>query len=251
MTSRLGPWVVVLLLLVASVGGGGRPFGFAVLVAAAVALLHVSEALDATGPRPILAAAAVAGLGVPLWLLVDRDARLEIVPPFIAAMVLATFLLSMLVGRRSDLTRVVSATFLSGLLVAMGAGGLALLRESRAGARWTVALLLLILLPEAAAVVALRLRGMSLTAREAVRFVTAAAVGGALLAIAGRPLTPGVTAAMVAVALAAMYAAALLHRVVRAESAAADQAAGLALRPTLALLLAAPLVFLLAAAVQA
>ena len=251
MTQRLGPSLVALALLLLSVTRGGRPFAFAVLVAAAVALLHISAALDATGPRPIVAAAAVAGLGLPLRLLIDPSLRLETLPGFIAAMVLLAFVAAMIAGRRSDIARAISATFLCGLLVALGAGGLLLLREFRAGLRWTVALLLLILVPEAAAFVALRARGMSLTAREAVRFVAAAAVGGALLALAGRPLTAGVTAALVAVCLAAMYAGALMHRVVRAESAAADQAAGLALRPTVALLLAAPLVFLLASATQA
>lgn len=251
MTQKVAPSLVALALLLASVNGGGRPFAFAVLVAAAVALLHVSAALDATGPRPIVAAAAVAGLGVPLRLFVDPELRLDTVPGFVAAMVLTAFVLAMIAGRRADVSRAVSATFVVGLLVALGSGGLLLLRESRAGLRWTVALLALIVIPEAAAIVALRVRGMALTAREAVRFVAAAAVGGALLAIAGRPLTPGVTAAMVAVCLVALYAGAILQRVVRAESAAADQAAGLVLRPTVALLLAAPLVFLLATATQA
>lgn len=251
MTQRLGPSFVAVALLLLSVTRGGRPFAFAVLVAAAVALLHISAALDATGPRPIVAAAAVGALGVPLRLLVDPNLRLDTLPGFIVAMVLTAFVAAMIAGRRSDIARAISATFVCGLLVALGAGGLLLLRESRAGLRWTVALLLLILVPEAAAFVALRARGMTLTAREAVRFVAAAAVGGALLAIAGRPLTPGRTAALVAVCLAAMYAGALVHRVVRAESAAADQAAGLALRPTVALLLAAPLVFFLATATQA
>lgn len=251
MTQRAGPALIALALLLASVGGGGRPFAFAVLVGAAVALLHVSAALDATGPRPVVAAAAVAGIGLPLRLLIDSELRLDTLPGFVAGMILAAFVLPMLAGRRADISRAVSATFFVGLLVALGSGGLLLLREARAGLRWTVALLALILIPELAAYVALRVQGMALPAREAVRFVAAAAVGGALLAIAGPPLTPAVTAVMVAVALAAMYAGAIMHRVVRAESAAADQAAGLGLRPMVALLLAAPLVFLLASATQA
>lgn len=251
MMPSLAPSLVAVVLLFASVARGGRPFAFAVLVAAAVALLQFSTALDATGPRPIVVAAAVAGIGVPLRLLLDPPARLDIVPPLVAGMVLAAFVLSMISGRRADIGRALSATFVAGLLVALGGAGLVLLRDSRAGLRWTLALLLLILIPEAAAFVAARVQTMSLPAREGVRFVAAAAVGGGLLAVSGRPLTPAVTVGMVAICLAAMYAAALLHRVVRAESAASDHAAGLALRPTAALLLASPLVFLLAAAVQA
>lgn len=245
------PSVVALLLLLAGVGSGGRLFGITVLIAAVIALVALATAVDATGPRPIVAASAIAALGVPVRLVIDQRVRLDAVPPLVAAMVVGAFVLSMISGRRADVARVLSATSFCGLIVALGAAGLLLLRDARGGLRWTLGLLLLIVVPELAALVAARVRGMSLTGREAVRIVAAAAVGGALLAIAGRPLTPAVTAGMVALSLGAMYAAALLHRVIHAESAAGDQAARLGLRPTVSLLLAAPLVALLAAAVQA
>lgn len=251
MTARQGAPLAALALLVATVAGGGRGFGVAVIAAAAVALWQLSEALDATGPRPVVAAAAVAGLGAPLRVVLDRRAGLDAIPGLVAAMLLTGFLVVMIAGRRQDVARTMSGTLLAGLLVGLGAAGLLLLRASAAGARWTVGLLLLVVLPEAVAVAARRWRELSTTAAEAARLVTAGAVGGALIAAAGSPLTPAVTAGMVAVSMAALYAAALLHRVVLAESAAADRVTSSALRPIVAVLLAAPVVFLLATAVQA
>ena len=251
MTARQGAPLAALVLLAATVPAGGRPFGIAVILAAAVALWQLSEALDATGPRPVLAASAVAGLGAPLRVVVDRRVGMDAIPVLVAAMLLAGFVAVMVSGRRQDVVRTMSGTVLAGLLVGLGGAGLLLLRASAAGVRWTVGLLLLIVAPEAVAVAARRWREMSTTAAEAARVITAGALAGALIAAAGRPLTPAVTAAMVAVTLGALYASSLLHRVVLAESAAADRAVSAALRPVVAVLLAAPVVFLLATAVQA
>ena len=250
MTARQGAPLAALVLLAGTVAAGGRGFGIAVIAASAVALWQLSEALDATGPRPVVAAAAVAGLGTPLRVVLDRRAGLDAIPGLVAAMLLTGFVAVMLTGRRQDVARTIAATILSGLLVGLGGGGLLLLRASAAGVRWTVGLLLLVVLPEAVAVAARRWRALSTTAAEAARFVTASALGGALIAAAGQPLTPVVTAAMVGVSLSAMYASALLHRVVLAESAAVDRVISSALRPVVAVLLAAPVVFLLATVVQ-
>ena len=251
MTARQAAPLGALALLAATVPAGGRAYALAVIAAAGVALWQLSEALDATGPRPVLAAAAVAGLGAPLRIMFDARATLDAIPGLVAAMLLTGFVAVMIAGRRQDVARTMSSTLLAGLLVGLGGGGLLLLRSSAAGVRWTVGLLLLVVLPEAVAVAARRWRKTSTTAAEAARFVTAGALGGALIAAAGRPMTPAVTAGMVTVSLFAMYAAALLHRVVLAESAAADRVVSSALRPVVAVLLAAPVAFLLATAVQA
>ena len=251
MTARVVAPLAAVAGLLLTLGAGGRVFGWAVVVAAAIALWQLSEALDATGPRPILAAAAVAGVGTPLRLVLDRRVGLDVIPTMVAAMLLTAFVLVMVTGRRHDVARIVAATAVSGLMVGLGGGGLVLLRSSTAGVRWTLGLLLLVVAPEAVAVAARRLKTLSTTAAEASRFITAGAVGGGLIAAAGRPLTPLVTAGMVAVSLGTMYAAALLHRVLLAESAAADRATSSALRPVVAVLLAGPVVFLLATAVQA
>lgn len=251
MTARQAAPLAALVLLAATVAAGGRGFGAAVIVAAAVALWQLSDALDATGPRPVVAAAAVAGLGAPLRVVLDRRAGLDAIPGLVAAMLLIAFVAILVGGRRQDIARTMSGTLLAGLLVGLGSGGLLLLRGSAAGVRPTVGLLLLVVLPEAVAVGARRWRALSTTAAEAARFVTAGALGGALIAAAGRPMTPTVTAGMVAVSLGALYASALLHRVVLAESAAADRVVSSALRPVVAVLLAAPVVFLLATVVQA
>ena len=251
MTARVVAPLAAVAGLLLALGGCGRLYGWAVVVAAGVALWQLSEALDATGPRPIVLAAAVAGVGTPVRVVVDRGVGPDAIPGMVAGMLLTAFVLAMVTGRRQDVARTVAATAVAGLVVGLGGGGLVLLRGSEAGVRWTLGLLLLVVLPEAVAVAARRLKTLSTTAAEAARFITAGAVGGGLIAAAGRPLTPPVTTGMVAVSLGAMYAAALLHRVVLAESAAADRATSSALRPMVAVLLASPVVFLLATAVQA
>lgn len=147
-------------LVLVAVGAffGGRLFLVAVLVFAAVALLEVASELSAHGPRPVLAAAAVAGLGVPLRVGLQPDDGLGAIPAVVAAMVLAAFALMVVTSRRREATVVVGSTSVCGLLVALGAGALVLLQEGPGGWRWIVGLVV------AAAVVELVWLGGSMRA---------------------------------------------------------------------------------------
>ena len=125
-----------LLLVAVAAFFGGRLFLVAVLLLAGMTLLQMSRELAAVGPRPVLLAAAVAGLGTPVWASLRPEAGLGSLPALIVTMVLLAFTAMIVSGRRS-VTAVMSATMLCGLLVGLGAGTLVLLGMG-AGWRWVV-----------------------------------------------------------------------------------------------------------------
>jgi hypothetical protein len=243
---------VALLLIAAALPLGGRAFGFAVAVAAGIALLAITAAVDAVGPRPVVLAAAVAGVGTPLRLALEPGDGLSAIPPLAAAMLLTCFVLLMVARRRSNITATLGATVFTGLLVGLGTGGLLVLRLDRHGFRWTLGLLALCVLPNLASLVAARVRPATAGADQAVRAVVLAAIAGALAAAANPPFTLPVAAGGAVIAFVADHMAGLLQRF-----AGPAPAAGTPLAPApdgLAwfgpLLLAAPVVALAATVVQ-
>lgn len=135
----IGAGNVSLLLVGITAAFGGRIYLVAVLVLAGVALLEMSREAGATGPRPIVAAAAVAGLGTPLRASLQPDNALQAMPAMVVAMVLAAFTLMIMTGRRTSATATMGATMLSGLLVGLGAGALVGLQATQGGWPWVVA----------------------------------------------------------------------------------------------------------------
>ena len=250
MTPSVTRALVALLLVAAALPLGDQIFAWAVVVAAGVALLGITAAVDSVGPRPVLLAAAVAGLGTPARLAVAPASGLAAIPALAAAMLLTCFLLLMVTRRRSELAATLGATMFTGLLVGLGAGGLVVLRLDRAGFRWTVAVLALCVLPQLAAVAAVRLRPDTAGADQAARIVTIAAVGGALVAAANPPFTLAVAAGLAAVCFAASAAAVLLERYAGAALPDTEHPSPEGFAWFAPVLLAAPVVALLATVVQ-
>jgi hypothetical protein len=240
---------LALLAVAVTLPAGGRWFGLAVVFAAAVALLCFIGAFDATGPRPVLIAAAVAGVGVPVRLVVEPDAGLNAVPALVSAMLLTAFVVLVVSRRRREVTTVLALTMAGALIVGLGAGSLILLRGLQYGFRWALAALLLPLAMEAAALLGRRLRPDEPSAAPAARVVAAAAAAGGLFAAANPPMTPVATGGLTALCGAAAYAGTMLERAVASETPAADPA-GTGLRWFAGVLLATPAGYLLALALQ-
>lgn len=184
MRTTLGAGGAALLLVAVAAPFGGRLFLVAVLLLAVVALFEISAALSATGPRPVVAAAALAALGTPVRAAMPDADGLAVLPPVVVTMLLLAFVLMILTGRRSSTTAALGATAVCGLLVGLGAGSLILLEGIDAGWRWVVGLVALVAVAEV--VVALR-AGRPLPGSPALRStagVLAAAPAALLLAVA-------------------------------------------------------------------
>lgn len=238
--------LAAVVVLAATAAAGRRPFAVVVVAVSALALVGLVNALGRAGPRPVLIAAAVAGVGAPLRLLLDPDAGLDSLAGLMVAMVLVAFVLLTISPRRHGVTGALAATFVAGLTVGLGAGALVALRSGPRGFRWAVALLALVTVPELAAAVAARL-GPGGAAANAARVVAAAAVAGALLAVVNPPLTLTVTVAILAVCMAGAFAARLWGAATAAEAETVADPSGWWL---VGLFLAAPAVLLVATAVQ-
>ena len=250
MTPRAAAPVAALVAVAVSLPMGGRVFGSAVVLLAAVALLGFATAFAAAGPRPVLAGAGVAGLGIPLRLVLTPQDQFEPVPALLSAMVLVAFGLLIVSGRRSDITTALGATAVCGLVVGLGAGGLILLRSVQHGFRWALAVVVLTLIPEVAAALAPRVRPGITGVAQAARVVLIAAITGGLLAAANPPMTPAAGIATAVICAAAAYAAAQLEQAVAAEAPASRAGDVAGIRWFGGLLLAAPAVYLVATVMQ-
>lgn len=241
---------VVIVGMLATVPGGGTAFAVAVVIFALYALGYGALVLGHSGQRPLLPAAAIAGVGLPVAAAWWPSSGWEMVPGAVAAMVLGAFAVTILSRRRRGVASAIGVTLALGLLVGVGSSGLLLLRSAPRGFRWTVTALVLVLAPHAAGAVARR--GLRPGDAEAVRVITAGAVAGGVLAFVGPPLTPPVVAVLAVLALGASYAAAVFGQVLVAMAAAAPGQAGLGwtIDWLAAVLLAAPMHYLVARAVQ-
>jgi hypothetical protein len=188
---------------------GGRWFGAAVVLLGAVALVELTRLVVAAGTRPVLPAAAVAGLGAPLALTLNPAPKWDAVPGVLAAMVLVAFTLLLTGPRFRHAAAAGGATVLTGLVVALGTSGLLVLRFAGDGFRWTLGLLLLAVVPEVACAVVSRLRPTSAPAHAA-RVISAGAVVGALVMAAAPPFAVVPALALAATASAAALASAAL-----------------------------------------
>lgn len=244
---HLAATVAVAVLVTATLPTGGRLFAAAMLVWAGVVLVAVAELLGGARHRPLVPAAAVAALGVPVSVLVVGSTTWERLPLILAAMLLVAFVIALIAPRR-DVTTILSMTALAALLTGLGSAGVLVLRSASAGFRWTLGLLLLTAVPLAAAAVAERAGGVS-TALP-VRVVSAGAIGGALLLALDTPFGLVVTVVLTAVGLGAGWAAeALTVALPGASGRGVDQPPVLA--ALLAPLLAAPVAAFVALATSA
>ena len=246
MTARAVAPLAALALMAVALPAGGRVFGVAVLLLAVVALLVFTAMLQAQGPRPVVLAAAVAGVGTPLRLLLDPAADLAAIPALAAGMILTAFGLAMVTGRRAQIATALGFTVFCGLLVGAGTAGLVALRFAERGFRWALGAVVLTVLPEAAGMVAERIRPGQSSVADGARAVVMAAAAGALLTAANPPFTPAVTAVALGICAAAAFAGAAFERAV--GDAPADQR-GLG-RAFGGLLLAAPALYVLTTVVQ-
>ena len=204
-------------LVLAGLPAGGNLFEAGVLVLAVLTLTEMALALAGAGQRMVVPGAAIPALGGPLWFATARGAGWDAVPAAMAAGVIGTFVLTMLVPRSRTITAVVGTTLFAGLLVGMGCVALLLLRGQEAGFHWVLALLLLTWSPQVAAEVA-RLAGLPATGVHGARVVTCGAIAGALVAVADPPLSVVPSLALSAVALLAVWAADALGRGVALEA---------------------------------
>ena len=245
----------VALVITAPVGG--VVYTAAVVIAGLIALVVLQEGFAATGHRPVMVAAAIAGVAAPLRAAGDPQAGIAVAAGPMGVMLLTAFLLSIVGRRRLGIASAIGATGIAGALVGLGGAALVALRGGPAGFRWLSAVLLLTFVPEGAAAVAQRVRPDDRSAAAAARLVSICVVAGALLAVANPPLGVVALAALVLSAGAAALGADAFWRAVSMDAAATGCAtmavAGVAtpLRWLCALLAVAPLALLIAGALQA
>lgn len=198
---RTGPEAVavgLLAVLALGLAAGAQWFALAVVVGAAVLVVDLCTALEPAGARPMLPAAFVTGVGLPVIAMVRPTTALATLPLVVSVGVLATFALSVALRRRAT-ALVIGSTSLAGLLVGLGTSGLVLLRATPDGFRWVVAAVLATLAVDVAGAVVGRVAPA--THREAAAVAAAGAIavlaGVALAAVLAPPA--GVVAAAVAV----------------------------------------------------
>jgi molybdopterin converting factor small subunit len=136
--------LVAAMLVVAFLGGllaGPVSFAAVVIVLAALVLLDTCSVLAAAAARPVLPAALVPAVALPVSLAFDSDGGWQRMPAYVAVAVIGAFTLVLLTGRRRGVSAGLGATMLAGLLVGLGSAGVLLLRALPKGEAWTVGLL--------------------------------------------------------------------------------------------------------------
>jgi hypothetical protein len=276
------------LALITLLVGYGAFAGFVVLAAAA-AVVDLAVVLGRVGPRPVLPAAFLAGVGLPALAAVEAVGRplagWERIPIVVAIALLIGFILVLLVGRRGGAVAGLGSTVTIGLLVGLGASALLLLRGVGGGFRWVLALLLLVAAVEAARPLARLIQDARRVPEEDFEYddvapdedaplvvlapavVGVGLVGAAVYAMLDPPLAALPTLGLAVIALTASLGGSRLHEVLLAEAGlacggGAASAGGAEATPPLAppgaflgavdsLLLAAPAAYLLAEALAA
>jgi molybdopterin converting factor small subunit len=136
--ARFVPPVVLAGVAAAALVAGPVPFALVVAAAAAGALLDLGGLLARSEARPVLLAAAVPGLGLPLGVAAAPEAGLALVPIAIAVLVIGAFVV--VLGVRGRPLATLGGTMLAGVLVGLGAAALVLLRVTPGGAGWVLGL---------------------------------------------------------------------------------------------------------------
>lgn len=125
--------------LLADLRGAGV-FWVLVVAVAAIVLVDLARLLTLAGSRPVLPAALVGGIGLPVAAGLWPDAGWEAVGAFTAGAFLLACLLVLLFGRRRRVVEGLSSTVLVGLMVGLGATSLIVLRSLPDGHRWVLGL---------------------------------------------------------------------------------------------------------------
>lgn len=211
--ARATATATVALLVAGTLPRGGPAFALAVLGWVAVVVVDAAVLAGRGGRRPLVPAAAVAAVGAPGVVLATGSMTWERVPLILAATVMATFVMALFTPRRHDATITVSVTLLIACITGLGGAGVLVMRSVSAGFRWTGGLLLLSVVPHAAATVAGHLRGT--TAALPVRVVSGGAIGGALLLALNPPFGLIVTVVLTLVGLGAGSGAAVVTATLR------------------------------------
>lgn len=241
--------LLVPLLLVAGVLSGRWAFGLVVVVVAVACAIDLHVALGAASVRTLLPATLLLAAGPAALLLVAPDTGRVWSAGLLAVAVMLSFLLAFASSRRHESAAVIGSTLFAGLIVAVGAGTLVVLRDTL-DPILLVGVLAMIALTDAAVVVAGRP-----TARPGTRYRVLAAVAmalpSAIVVYAAADVPPPPVALVAGFALAAVIAAligARLRQVLRRSGLppqAADHAAPALLIGTAdAVLLGAPLALL-------
>jgi molybdopterin converting factor small subunit len=227
----------VLAAAAAALVAGPGAFGAAAVLLAGLVLLDSAALLRVAGPRPLIPAGLVSGVGLP-WAVTLAPAAPHRLPVWIAAGTLAAFALMIASPRRRGASVALGTTLFAGLLVGLGAGCLLLLRGLPGGFRWVAGLLALIFVAEVAAGAAAR--GAANRRATATAAVVAVGLAAAVLTVT---LNPPYTAAPAAAVAAVALCASRLARGLR--SRIPDPRSGRLLRVTSAALLGAPPAYLL------
>jgi sulfur-carrier protein len=239
------------LVLVAALLAGRGWFAAGVVIVACWVLLDAVEVLAAAAGRPVLLAAALPAVGLPLAVVFRPDSGWEHVPGWVAASFLLASALMLAFGRRRNVAAGLGATLTAGLLVGLGAAGLLLLRALPSGFRWVLALLVLVAAADLAAGLAGRLLGI----QPVLGAVVGAAGAGAVTTLALRPPLDAVAGLMLAItAVVAAVGGGEAHRALARESGRDPEQPGLLpggggpLGLADGVLLAAPVAYLVARA---
>ena len=240
-TARLAVGGVLAVAAAVTVSAGTRPFGVLVALLAAVLLVELSDILGRDGARPVLPAAAIPALGLPLTAVVTPDGTWERLPVFLAGMLLAGFALLLVGGRRRRVTEALAGTCLAGTVIGLGAGSLVLLRALPGGFAWALATLLLTAIPAAVVWTARELVGQPARITAAAALVAVGIVAGVLIAVYDPALSPTVIVGLAVIG----WAADVLARPLRPRGAEPGSA-GLLLPLLGGCLLAAPAAYVLA-----
>jgi hypothetical protein len=159
MTKPVATLALAAPALAALVVGGGL-FRWVVAALGAAVLVDLVGMLARAAARPVLVAAAVPGVGLPVFAASTPVAGWGHAGVFVAAGLLAAFVLVLVFGRRADVLEALGATMLSALLVGLGATALVVLRALPEGATWVAALLALVAVADLAGPTLNRLRSL-------------------------------------------------------------------------------------------
>lgn len=201
---------------------GPGPFAVVLTLIAVVALIDLAGVLSRAAARPILPAALIPAVGLPVTVGFRPDLGWDLVPLFVAAGFLVTFLFALLFGRRRGIVQGAGTTVLAGLVVGLGAASLVLLRGLPGGFRWVLAFALIAVAADVGGplVAVVRARGgepvrdLGLAAPVLIALLT----GAAATALMRPTLSPGVAALLILIALTAALGGADLHRSLVAEA---------------------------------
>lgn len=222
------------VLVLAGLFLGASWFAGVVVVVAAATLVDLGGLLAKAGARPVLLAAAVPAVGLPLAVAVDPEAGWERLPTFVTIGFLAALVLVLVFGRRRAVTAGLGATVVSALVVGLGAGCLLLLAALPAGVRWIVGVGVVVTAADVGAAASLRLLdrhdgddGLA-RPREGGRWLpgllpllTVALAVVVVMLVLDPPLTPRTAALLGLIGLVAAVGGAQVHRSLAVEAGVA------------------------------